>query len=149
MKPAQEGDQWQQGHWTKATYTSTALVEDERDEDGIQNIRKVTAGAREQKDTTSKLVEAKMKTTAEPHVKEELNHMQARGRPGSERTEGVSSGLAEGSRYDSVSQGRGCRYRVVCRGRDPDAKQEAAEGVIDVDLSSKTLSRGGIKPAPQ
>ena len=31
---------------------------------------------------TSKLVEASMKTTAEPHMKEELNHMQARGRPG-------------------------------------------------------------------
>ena len=47
------------------------------DEDGIRNAREVTAGAREQIDITSKLVDAKMKTTAEPHVKEELNHMQA------------------------------------------------------------------------
>ena len=65
---------------TRTTSTTTVLVEDELDEDGIQNAREVIAGAREQKDITSKLVEAKMKTTAEPHVKEELNHMQARGR---------------------------------------------------------------------
>ena len=51
-----EGDQWQQAHWTKATSTTTALVEDEPDEDGIQNVREVTARARKQKDITSKLV---------------------------------------------------------------------------------------------
>ena len=32
---------------------------------------------------------------------------------------------------------------VVCRGRDPDAEQETAEEVADLDLSSKTLSGGG------
>ena len=78
--------------------------------------------------------------------------MQARGRAGrqqlqndttnSERPERVSCGLAAGSRFDSESQGRGWR-RVVCRGRDPDAGQQDAEEVTDVDLSSKTLSRGG------
>ena len=67
---------------TRTTSTTTALVEDEPDEDGVRIAREVIAGAREQKDITSKLVEAKMKTTAEPHVKEELNHVQARGRPG-------------------------------------------------------------------
>ena len=63
---------------TKTTSTTTALVEDESDEDGIQNAREVIAGAREQIYITSKLVEANMKTTAEPHLKEEQNHMQAR-----------------------------------------------------------------------
>ena len=63
---------------TKDASTTTALVEDERDENGIQNAREVIAGAREQIDITSKLLEAKMKTTAEPHVEEELRHMQAR-----------------------------------------------------------------------
>ena len=63
---------------TKTTSTTTALFEDEPDEDGIQNAREVIAGAREQIDITLKMVEAKMKTTAEPHVREELNHMQAR-----------------------------------------------------------------------
>lgn len=62
----------------KATSTATALAEDEPDEDGIQNAREVIAGCRQQIDTTSKLIEAKMKTAAEPHVKKELNHMQAR-----------------------------------------------------------------------
>ena len=62
---------------TKTTSTTTARIEDEPDEDGIQNAREVIAGAREQIYIASKLVEAKMKTTAEPHVKEELNHMQA------------------------------------------------------------------------
>ena len=38
------------------------LFEDELDEDGNQNAREVIAGAREQIDITSKLVEAKMKT---------------------------------------------------------------------------------------
>ena len=72
MEPALEGsqkDQWQQDHWTKATSTTTALVEDELGDDGNQNAREVIAGAREQIDITSKLVEAKMKTTVEPHVK--------------------------------------------------------------------------------
>ena len=115
------------------------------------HVRSSPAGAREQIDITSKLVEAKMKTTAEPHVKEKLNHMQ--GRPGrqplqndtahSERPEGVSGGLAAGSRFDSESQGRGCRRRLVGRGKDPDAEQEAAEDVTDLGLSGKTLSRGG------
>ena len=80
VEPAQggvaEGDQWQQAHLTKTTSATTAPVEDESDEDGIQNAREVIAGARGQMDINSKLVEAKMKTTAEPHVKEELNHMQ-------------------------------------------------------------------------
>ena len=49
------------------------------DEDGIQNAREVIAGAREQIDIISKLVEAKMKTAAESHVKEEVNPMQAWG----------------------------------------------------------------------
>ena len=43
-----EGDQWQQAHSMKATCTTTALVEDEPGEDGIQNAREVVAGAREQ-----------------------------------------------------------------------------------------------------
>ena len=60
-----------------------------------------------------------------------------------ERPERVSGGLAADFRFDSESQGRGCRHRAVCRGRDPDAKQAAAEEVADLDLSSKTLSRGG------
>ena len=42
-----EGDQWQQAHLTKTTSTTTARVEDEPDEDGIQNAREVIAGARE------------------------------------------------------------------------------------------------------
>ena len=75
-----EGNQWQQAHLTRTTSTTTALVKDEPDEDGIHIAREVIAGARGQKDITSKLVEAKMKT--EPHVKEELNHMQANGWPG-------------------------------------------------------------------
>ena len=61
----------------------------------------------------------------------------------SERPEGVSCELAAGSRFDSESRGRGCRRRVVCRGRDLDAEREAAEEMTDMDLSSKTLSRGG------
>ena len=48
----------------------------------VAAAREVVAGAREQIAITSKLIEANMKSTAEPHVKEELNHMQARGRPG-------------------------------------------------------------------
>ena len=80
-----EGDWWQQAHWTKARSTTTALVEDEPNEDGIQNAREVIAGAREHIHITSKVVDANMKTTAEQHVKEELNHMQARGRPGREQ----------------------------------------------------------------
>ena len=67
---------------TKTTSTATVLVEDEPDEDGIQSAREVIAGAREQIDIISKLVEAKMKTAAESHVKEEVNPMQAWGRPG-------------------------------------------------------------------
>ena len=70
-----------QAHLTKVTSTLTArqaLVEDEPEEDDIQNAREVIAGAQEQMDITSKLVEAKLKTAAEPHVKEDLNHMQAR-----------------------------------------------------------------------
>ena len=71
VKPAQEGSQ----KGISGSRLTTALVEDELDEDGISNAREVIAGAREQIDITSKLVEAKMKTAAEPHVKEELNHM--------------------------------------------------------------------------
>ena len=76
-----EGDQRQQAHLTKTTSTATVLVEDEPDEDGIQNAREVIAGAREQIDIISKLVEAKMKTTAGSHVKEEVKRMQAWDRP--------------------------------------------------------------------
>ena len=43
----------------------------------MTKTREVIAGAPEQMDIMSKLVEAKMKTIAESHVKEEVNHMQA------------------------------------------------------------------------
>ena len=53
----------------------------------VTAAREVIAGAREQITITSKLVEANVKTTAEPHVKEEPNHMQARvGQAGSSAT---------------------------------------------------------------
>ena len=48
----------------------------------VSRVHGRSSQALEQIYITSKLVEANMKTTAEPYVKEELNHMQARGRPG-------------------------------------------------------------------
>ena len=66
--------------------------------------REVIAGAREQIAITSMLIEATMKTTAEPHAKEELNPHAGKGSARqaaaperhccSEWPEGVSSGLA-------------------------------------------------------
>ena len=41
---------------TKVTSTTTALVEEEFDGDGIQNAREVVAGAQEQLDITSSLL---------------------------------------------------------------------------------------------
>ena len=54
------GDQLIQVHLTKVTSTVTArqaLVEDEPEDDVIQNAREVIAGAREQMDTSSKLID--------------------------------------------------------------------------------------------
>ena len=89
---------------TKTTSITTARAEDEPDEDGIQNAREVIAGAREQVYITSKLVEANMKTTAEPHVKAELNHMQARGRPGRQQLQNDTAKVNGQKEFPADSQ---------------------------------------------
>ena len=53
---SQNGDQRVQAHMTKVTSTTTALVEDEPDEEDVENAREVIAGAQEQLDITSSLL---------------------------------------------------------------------------------------------
>ena len=89
---------------TNTTSTATVLVEDELMKIGVQNAREVIAGAREQIDIISKLVEAKMKTTAESHVKEELNHMQAWGRPGRQQLQNDTAPLNGQREFQADSQ---------------------------------------------
>ena len=59
--------------------------------------------------SSEKLVEAKMKTTAEPHVKEELNHMQAMGRPGRQQ---LQNDIATGNGPEEISWRTRSRFSV-------------------------------------
>ena len=53
---SQNEDQLFQAHMTKVMSTTTALVDEEFDGDGIQNAREVIAGAQEQLDISSSLL---------------------------------------------------------------------------------------------
>ena len=132
-----EGDQWQQAHLTKTTPITTALVEDESDEDGIQSAWEVIAGAREQICITSKLVEANMKTTGEPHVKEDLNHVQARGRPGRQHLQNGTAPVNGQKEFLADSQQiLGLTVKVK-------AVDAAAEWSVEAETSCRTRSSRG------
>ena len=131
-----EGDQWQQAHWTKATSATTALVEDELDEDGIQDAREVFAG-REQIDITSKLVEAKVKSAGESRVKEEVNHMQAWGRPGTQQFQNDTGSVNGQKEFLADSQ------QVLGSTMKVKAVDVAAEWSVEAEtqMQNKTLQR--------
>ena len=81
QKWSQNGDQCFQAHLTKVTSIVTgrqALVEDEPDENDSQNARRGHGKRPEANGHDFKLVEAKVKSAAEPLVKSEHNHLQAK-----------------------------------------------------------------------